>query len=181
LRQLVGSKSFLSFLPTTRYTRLRLPSGGSLGSHFPTFTGTMLGYDSRLPLSVSCAPARSPIPGVFPQFVSFLQARQRSGTLASTPGLLGHPVRHFRGSDQETDGPPKFPGYLFKPMPRSSTPVVSRILTLAHPGLLPSTRLTVSAFPPKLLTVIQCPRLYKFRGSITRPALLLPLASDAHY
>ena len=37
--------SFPSFLSTTRYTRPRLPSSGSLGSHFPTFFGTMLGYD----------------------------------------------------------------------------------------------------------------------------------------
>jgi hypothetical protein len=119
LRRLVGSMSFPSFCPTTHDTRLRLPSSGSFGPHFPTFTGTMLRYDSRLPFSVSCALARSPIPGLFLLFVSFLQARCRSGTLAPTPGLLGHPVRLFRGSDQETDGPPKFPGYPFEDMPRS--------------------------------------------------------------
>ena len=56
---------------------------------------------------MSYASARSPIPCLFLKFVSLLQARCPSGTLASTPGLLGHPVRLFRESDQETSGPPK--------------------------------------------------------------------------
>jgi hypothetical protein len=75
LRQLVGSESFLSFRPTRAMPGLSLPSGGSLGSHFPTFSGTMLGYDCHLPISVSCAPARSPIPCLLSEFVSSLQAR----------------------------------------------------------------------------------------------------------
>jgi hypothetical protein len=51
LRRLVGSKSFPSVLPATRSPRLRLPSRGSLGPPFPTFTGTMLSYDCpRAPL-----------------------------------------------------------------------------------------------------------------------------------
>ena len=95
---------------------------------------------------MSYALARSPIPCLSPTFVSFLQARQRSGTLASTPGLLGHPVRLFRVADKETSGSPKFPDYPFECMPRSSTPVVSSVLALSHLGLLPSTRMTVSAF-----------------------------------
>ena len=106
LIRVVGSKSpgtkslFPSFLPVTRYTRPRLPSGGSLGSHFPTFIGTMLGYDYQLFFSMACALARSSIPCLSPRFVSSLQARQRSGTLALTPGLLGLPVRLFRLSRQ---------------------------------------------------------------------------------
>jgi hypothetical protein len=51
------------------------------------------------------------------------------------------------GAVKETNGSPKFPGYPFKRMPRSSTPVVSSALALAHSGLLPSARLTASAFP----------------------------------
>jgi len=149
----------------------------------------MLGYDCHLFLSMPYALARSPIPCPFLWFVSSPQARQRSGTLALTPGLLGLPVRLFRVAHKETSGPPKFPGYPFKYMPRSSTPVVSYTLALAHPGLRPSTSMMASAFPPKNLAVILCekyffpagPRLYKFRGSITRPALLLPLASDFRY
>jgi hypothetical protein len=108
----------------------------------------MLGYDYHLFVSVPYALARSPIPCLFLGFVSFLQARQRSGTLALTPGLLGHPVRLFRGADKETDGSPKFPGYPFELMPCSLTPVVSSTLALAHLGLLPSVKLRTSAFPP---------------------------------
>ena len=59
LRQLLGSMSFLSFHPTGAMPGLSLPSGGSLGSHFPTFCGTMLGYDCHLPISVSCRSSRS--------------------------------------------------------------------------------------------------------------------------
>jgi hypothetical protein len=128
-------------------TRPRLPSGGSLGPHFPTFTGTMLGYDYHLLVSMPCALARSPIPCLFLPFVSFLQARQRSGTLALTPGLLGLPVRLFRLVDKETDGSPKFPGYPFELMPCSQTPVVSSALALACSGLLPSVKIRTSAFP----------------------------------
>ena len=50
---------------------------------------------------------------------------------------------------QETNGSPKSPDYPFECMARSSTPVVSCSLTLSCPGLLPSTRMTVSAFPSK--------------------------------
>ena len=170
-----------SFLPVERYTRPRLPSGGSLGSHFPTFIGTMLGYDYQLFFSMACALARSSIPCLSPRFVSSLQARQRSGTLALTPGLLGLPVRLFRLSDKETSGSPKFPGYPFELVPCSSTPVVSFALALSHSGLLPSATMNTSAFPLVLLTVIYCPQLYKFRGSITRPVFLLPSASDFRY
>jgi hypothetical protein len=114
------------------------------------------------------------------QFVSFLQARQRSGTLALTPGLLGHPVRLFRDFHQETNGSPKFPGYPFVCMPRSSTPVVSSALTLAHSGLLPSASLTASAFPPKLTvilvsTTIQISRLYHAACTLAPPGFGLPL------
>ena len=56
---------------------------------------------------------------------------------------------------QETNGSPKFPDYPCEYMPRSSTPVVSSILALAYPGLLPSVSMRTSAFPSKL-TVILC-------------------------
>ena len=146
LRRVVGSMSFPSFLPTTRYTRPRLPSSGSLGSHFPTFYGTMLGYDYQLSFSMPFV-LWSPIPCLFLRFVSSLQARQRSGTLALTPGLLGLPVRLFRVVDKETTGSPKFPGYPLEYMPRSSTPMVSYTLALTHPRLLPSVPMMTSVFP----------------------------------
>ncbi len=144
------SKYLSSFLPVERYARPRLPSDGSLGPHFPILSGTMLGYDCPMLFSMFYALARPPIPCLFRSFVSFLQARQRSGTIALTPGLLGHPVRLFRLFYKETFGSPKFPGYPCKYMPCSQTPVVSSILALAHPGLLLSIPFTMSAFPPLL-------------------------------
>ena len=125
LRQLAGSASFLSFHPTRAMPGLSLPSSGSLGSDFPTFIGTMLGYDCHLPVSVSCASARPPIPCLLSEFVSSLKARQEFWSVPPNAWPFVHPVRLFRGSDKETNGSPKFPGYPFKFMPRSSTPVVS--------------------------------------------------------
>ena len=105
-----------------------------------------------------------------------------------TPGLLGHPVRRFRGSHKETIGSPKFPGYPLELMPCSSTPVVSSALALAHSGLLPSTQMTASAFPPKKKpavilcvtlfrwsTIIQISRLYHTACFLAPPGFRLPL------
>ena len=86
-----------------------------------------------------------------------------------------------RACDKETEGSPTFPSYPSGCMPRSQTPVVSCPLALAHAGLLPSGACTPSAFlsvPPGEIAF--CPRLYTFRGSITRPASSLTPASYAH-
>jgi len=181
LRQLVGSASFLSFRPTHAIPDLAFPPVGRLGLTSPPSlvlrSATTATRPSRCPLLV----ARAPIPCLSLLFVSLLQARWRSGTLASTPGLLGHPVHHFRVIYKETSGSPKFPGYPSVSMPCSSTPVVSWTLALAYSGLLPSACMTASAFPLNCSRLSFCPRLYKFRGSITRPASLLSLASDSRY
>jgi hypothetical protein len=85
----------------------------------------MLGYDCHLSLSVSFA-RRSFTDTLFALLVRVLSSSSLGVlSLPLTPGLLGHPVRLFRVADKETSGSPKFPGYLFKFMPRSSTPVVS--------------------------------------------------------
>src|SRR5215510_11664045 len=65
-------------------------------------------------------------------------------------------------------------------MPRTQTPVVSCALAIPHPGLLPSCACKPSAFAAIPLRLSCCPRLYIFRGSITRPASSLPPASYAH-
>jgi hypothetical protein len=152
-RQLVGSVSFLSFRPTRAIPDLAFPPVGRLGLTSPPSqvlcSATTATRPSRCPLLV----ARSPIPCLSLTFVSFLQARCRSGTIASTPGLLGLPVRLFRLIYKETSGSPKFPGYPFVCMPRSSTPVVSSVLALSYSGLLPSTCMRASAFP------LDCSRL----------------------
>ena len=177
-----GSKSPCpSFLPATRYTRPRLPSGGSLGSHFPTFSGTMLGYDYHLSFSMPYALARSPIPCLFLRFVSFLQARQRSGTLALTPGLLCHPVRLFRDVYKETNGPLKFPGFPFECMPRSPTPVVSSILAFCASRTAAFRFVDSVGFPVKktdgypMSTIIQISRLNHAAYILAPPGFGLPL------
>ena len=125
LRRFVGSMSFPSFLPTTRYTRPRLPSSGSLGSHFPTFFGTTLGYDYHLFLSVPSF--RSVIDTLLVPFVRVLSSSSLTlrNICANARPTWSVPVRLFRVADKETFGSLKFPGYPFEHMPRSSTPVVS--------------------------------------------------------
>jgi hypothetical protein len=132
---------------------------------------------------MSCAPRSVTDTLLVPlvRVLAYSQARQRSGTLASTPGLLGRPVRLFRVLDKETSGPPKFPGYPFELMPCSQTPVVPCTLALTHPGLLPSAPFTASAFPSKktdgypLSTIIQISRLNHTACFLAPPGFGLPL------
>jgi hypothetical protein len=75
LRRLVGSMSFPSVLPATCSAWLRLPSGGSLGLHFPTLSGTMLSYDCPLP------------------FAGRFTCRSRPATLSASSVCVPLPVR----------------------------------------------------------------------------------------
>jgi len=96
-----------------------------------------------------CAFARTPIPcsSSFSCPVSgsparrvLSSARTRCFPAGGTPSTFIH---------KETIGSPKFPDYPLELMPRSSTPVVSSILALSYPGLLPSVKMRTSAFTPK--------------------------------
>jgi len=86
---------------------------------------------------------------------------------------------------RETDGSLRFPDYPFKRMPRSKTPVVSLMLAISHPGLLPSGHCKPSAFPSGCPEVYPIrPQLYPFRGSIQSlrsclPRLQTPVAGFA--
>ena len=94
---------------------------------------------------------------------------------------FGRPVPQSGNMVKERGGSPTFPSYPSVCMPRSQTPVVSWALAIPRPGLLPSGACTPSAFlsvPPGEISF--CPRLYTFRGSITRPASSLPPASYSH-
>src|SRR5439155_4778452 len=64
--------------------------------------------------------------------------------------------------------------------PLHQTPVVSCARAIPHPGLRPSGACKPSAFAAIPLRLSCCPRLYIFRGSITRPTSSLPPASYAH-
>jgi len=141
-------------------------------------SATTANCPSRCPVllarsSIPCSPSFScPVSGS-PARRVLSSAETRCFPAGGTPSTFVY---------KEAIGSPKFPGYPFERMPRSSTPVVSCTLALAHPGLLPSVKMKTSAFTSKKnLTLIQCPQLYKFRGSITRPVFLLPLASDSRY
>jgi hypothetical protein len=151
LRRLVGSKSFPSVLPPTRSPWPRLPSRGSLGPHFPTFCGTMLGYDCPMPLSGRFACRSLPDTLSAPSVCVPHRGSLAAGSCLPAPGLLVSRYPCSSGaSDKETPGSPKFPSSPSDAMPRSQTPVESYVLALAYPGLLPSARSTASALAAQL-------------------------------
>ena len=115
LRWFVISVYLPSFLPTERCARLRLPFSGSLGPRFPTFPIRL--HSTRTIGTVLRYDCQKPISDRF-------ACHSLSDTLQC----------------KETVGSPKFPSYPFEYMPCSQTPVVSRTLALAYPGLLPSAR-----------------------------------------
>jgi hypothetical protein len=132
LRRLVGSKSFPSLLPVPRSTRPRLPSRGSLGSHFPTFVGTMLGYDCPVPLSGRFACRALPHTLSAPSVCVPQRGSLVAGSWLPAPGLLVSRYPCSSGlSDRETPGSPKFPSSPSDAMPRSQTPVESRPLAIS--------------------------------------------------
>ena len=81
---------------------------------------------------------------------------------------------------KETNGSPEFPRQPCECMPWSLTPVVTCILAIAYPGLLPSSFLRPSAFTSNIPEVIIRPRL-PISGLNTEPASLIHLASDSRY
>jgi hypothetical protein len=152
LGRLVGSKSFPSVLPATRSPRLRLPSRGSLGPHFPTFNGTMLGYDCPVSLSGRFAARSLPNTLSAPSLCVPPRGSLTAGSCLPAPGLLLSRYPCSAGpSDKETPGSPKFPSSPCDAMPRSQTPVGSHLLARAWTGLLPSARSTASALAAQLV------------------------------
>jgi hypothetical protein len=148
---LVGSMSFPSVLPATRSARLRLPSGGSLGLHFPTLSGSMLSSDCPLPVSGRFTCRSLPDTLSAPSICVPPCGSLTAGSSLPPPGLLVRRYPCSSGtSDKETAGSPKFPGFPCEGMPRSSTPVEATALALAHRGLLPSAALTASALATAL-------------------------------
>jgi hypothetical protein len=113
---------------------------------------------------------------------SWRPSRARDRVEAPRPRQgLWSPGPPFRECAKEIGGSPTFPSYPSEDMPRSQTPVVSWVLAITSPGLLPSGASKPSAFLSVPLGEISlCPRLYPLRGSITRPASSLPPASYSH-
>jgi hypothetical protein len=150
--RLAGSKSFPSLLPVPRSARPRLPSGGSLGPHFPTFPGTVLGYDCPLPLSGRCACRSLPDTLSAPALCVPPRGALAAGSCLPAPGLLVTRSPSSSGRvDKETGGSPQCPRSPCDALPRSpQTPVESRPLAIPSAGRLPSARATASALAAQL-------------------------------
>jgi hypothetical protein len=176
----VSPASLPEVLPEKRDPRRCLPSRGSRGPRFPPFRGTRRRSDSPLPVSGRVAgrslPDTAPASrrSWCPHWARGLGEAPRSRQGLWSPG----PPRRAWGT--ETGGSPKVPRSPCADMPRSQTPVVSCVLAIPHPGLLPSGACTPSAFAALSLRLSCCPRLYIVRGSLPRPASSLPPASYAH-
>jgi hypothetical protein len=138
----------------------------------------MLGYDCHSPLSVSSA-RRSFTDTLFVPYVRVLSSSAlplSNDCVNARPAWSpGTPLPAYLQGNKWLSQVPRLPLCLHAP--------------LFDPGGVRSTRLVVLrtaashlhesvGFPARLLAVILCPQLYKFRGSITRPASSLPLASD---
>jgi hypothetical protein len=130
--------------------RRRLPSHGSLGPQFPTFTGTRRRYDCH-PVPLGALRWSLAIPSPLPAS-SVRVSRFRLVARWKPPGdarAFGPSVPLFRHLNKETGGSPQFPSAPSDDMPRSQTPVVSWKLALACPGLLPSAAWNESAWPSR--------------------------------
>jgi hypothetical protein len=186
----VSSRSLLSFPPTDVLPGVAFPPVGPVGLGSPPSRsafglqtlGPMLHDDCQPPLSprftwrwrcdtwpaaALCVP--------FPARGQLAAARPRQGSWApGTPPLPGHRV-------QETTGSPQFPSAPLDDMPRSQTPVVSWLLRRCASRTAAFRPLQTVGFPlHPAQGYPHGPQLYQFRGSITRPVTLLPLAPRLH-
>jgi hypothetical protein len=156
------------------------PPVGPMGRGSPLAPVLCTAKTTPCPSRVASLVARFPIPcllhgvrGIPLGLVTWVKPpRSRQGLWSPGP-----PIRELC---TETGGSPKFPSSPCEDMPRSQTPVVSCARAIPHPGLLPSGACKPSAFAAIPLRLSCCPRLYIFRGSITRPASSLAPASYAH-
>jgi len=131
--------------PLERSARRRLSSRGSLGPHFPPFTGRMRRYDCPLTILGVCA-CRS-VPNPLRAALRWWSPR-RARCLVEAPTHrqgLWSPGPPLRVGHKEPAGAPTFPSSPCADMPRSQTPVVSWALAITPPGLLPSSHWTPSA------------------------------------
>jgi hypothetical protein len=135
-----------------RETRRHLPSGGSLGSHFPTYSSPekkFLTHRYYVPLRLPKAHLGSfSCPSVPDTLRTSCVSCSFSGSLGHgshfpTPGLFGQPVIPFLRyvSCKETVGSPRFPGYPLSTCPALRPRWYPEHSPFAHPGLLPSPHL----------------------------------------
>ena len=164
---MVSTESLSCILPTGSSARRRLPCHGSLGPRFPTFHGTMRRYDCHLSLSGSFT-CRS-FPDTLRASLRLWSPRRAHGLVeAPRPRQVlwspGPPLRALRQGARWLSQVPEFP--------------LGRHAPLSDPGGVLRTRHCAprtAAF--QRLQTVGLPRLYTFRGSITRPTFSLPPAS----
>ena len=124
------------------------PPVGRLGLTSPPSPVLCAAKTATLPLSerFACRSRPDTLPAPVVRGLRFrLVARWKPPE--ATPGLLSQPAPQTGNYCKETGGSPKFPSYPCACMPRSQTPVESRRLAKASPGLLPSGDMKPSAFP----------------------------------
>ena len=138
-----------------------------------------LAKTAACPSRVASLLARFPIPGLLPSF-RVPRGSPAGGSSPPTPGLLANrsPVPVSGSGNKRLSPVPELPLWTHAP-PSDPGGVLSTSPFIAWAGLLPSGQSKPSAFPldfdERLSTL--GPRLYLFRGSITRPASSLHPAS----
>ena len=184
---MVSSKSLPSFFPVKRHARPCLPFRGSLGFRFPTFPVfsdhryyAWLRLPTVLPGSLRSSLASrhlAVVPGFCIPSEGFVDDgethRQRQGSFVSRQPSPGNVWQGSSGLSQVPELPLCVHAPLLDPggvPPRSPC---------RKKGLLPSDGCNTSAFSPLgWEDYPHGPRLYIFRGSISRPALSLHPASN---
>ncbi len=201
LSQFVGSKSLLRCSGTDAMPGIAFPRPfgcivGPFGPRFPTrssrscplLRGTVRCYDCLHPSR--SVPLVAPFR--YPGWCSVVRVPPglRRGRFAEwqhrppDARVFFMPVTRYPAIvPKETGGSPEFPDYPVEHMPRSQTPVVSRLLALAQPGQLPSTGLMVSAFGPlarpyPLTTIIHFSGLNTAACVLALPLLRTPSLED---
>ena len=134
------------------YARLRLPLALLDVLRSRSVTDTLFVPSVRV-LSSSSLPLRNFCANAWPAW---------SIPVRLFPGGLQGNIWFSQACPELVEG---FPGYPLELMPCSSTPVVTSALAISHSGLLPSTSMTASAFPPlfrRLSLVIFFPPVHDY-------------------
>ena len=123
------------------------PPVGRLGLTSPPSSVLCFTKTAPCPSRAASLVTRVPIPCVLPSVRGVPIGLVCGSKPPAHARAFGRPVPPFRELRKETGGSPKFPSYPWRYMPRSQTPVESRRLAKASPGLLPSGAKKPSAFP----------------------------------
>ena len=123
------------------------PPVGRLGLTSPPSSVLCFTKTAPYPSRAASFVTRVPIPCVLPLVRGVPTGLVGGAKPPAHARAFGRPVPPFRVLHKEIGGSPKFPSYPWRYMPRSQTPVESRRLAKASPGLLPSGDKKPSAFP----------------------------------